>query len=225
MIKARVFICYMIVSYCLISSFSWGAEAREMVFIDPFFGGKDSGPVFAEKKAKDLTLDMAIELQKLLATKGVLATLSRDSDLYLAAEEKVTASKMIESNVYIVIKINKSKHERINLFYPKLTNLPSDAGEKSLNNILDNAIKQTKQKESLRLTKIVAANIENASLLLHIDVKPTENFILENANTPSFILDFEMTTNSAFIFDKTMQGKVLNAVSEGIYRYLSDVKQ
>lgn len=204
-----------------VSSVSWGAETRKMVFIDPFFGGKESGPVFVKKRAaKEVTLDMAIELQKLLAAKGLMVTLSRGSDLYLADEEKVATSKMIGSNAYIVIKIHKSKNERINLFYPKLKNLSSDRANKSLNNILDNAVIQAKQKESLRLIKIIATNIEKASLPLPIDEKPIENYILENSNAPSFILDFDMTTNSTFIFDKTMQWKVINAVSEGIYSYL-----
>ena len=88
------------------------------VYIDPFYGGKDAGPLIAKTyKAKDLTLKIGKLLQQKLEALGAKTSLSRNKDLYLTADMRTIIAKAhAAADVYVAIRISYQSNDSITLY-------------------------------------------------------------------------------------------------------------
>lgn len=96
-------------------------HSYKSVYIDPFYGGKDSGPLIAKTyKAKDLTLRIGKLLQQKLEARGAKTSLSRNKDVYLTAEMRMDIAKThAAADVYIGIRVSHHDNDSIMLYHLK----------------------------------------------------------------------------------------------------------
>lgn len=83
-----------------------GPEGNEfpLVVIDPGHGGFDYGATGALYREKDLVLGLALELRdRLLETGDIRVALTRDSDRFLALEERVAMASELEADLFLSI--------------------------------------------------------------------------------------------------------------------------
>ncbi len=88
-----------------------------LVVIDPGHGGIDDGTKYFGLAEKDLTLDVAERLERLLKTASVQTVLTRHEDVYVSLPERVEiANRLAQSNrnvIFLSIHFNQSADESV----------------------------------------------------------------------------------------------------------------
>lgn len=78
------------------------AGGKRVIVLDPGHGGIDSGTTGVNgEMEKDLVLDEAVRVQKLLSRRGYLVRLTRDSDVYVPLRERVYAARNDRADLFI----------------------------------------------------------------------------------------------------------------------------
>jgi N-acetylmuramoyl-L-alanine amidase len=78
------------------------------IFIDPGHGGKDTGAVGNGLQEKDITLSIALEIQRILQNEyeNVSVQLSRTSDTAVPLSQRATKANRWGADVYLAIHVN-----------------------------------------------------------------------------------------------------------------------
>ncbi len=87
-----------------------GLKVRKIV-IDPGHGGHDTGAISGGLKEKDLVLDIAIRLRKLITDnlKGIEVVMTREKDKFVALEERTAIANAQNADLFISIHANSSE--------------------------------------------------------------------------------------------------------------------
>ncbi len=89
------------------------AQARKLVVIDAGHGGKDSGAVFKNMLEKDLNLDIAKRLNRLLEKKGVKTYMLREDDSSIANYERAYIANKLNAKLYLSIHNNATNNKNL----------------------------------------------------------------------------------------------------------------
>lgn len=82
------------------------ASFPKWVVIDPGHGGGDNGSFWAGVREKDLTLDLAERVEKLLQSKGYKTTLTRRDDRRLSLDERIEIANKFPNAVFVSLHFN-----------------------------------------------------------------------------------------------------------------------
>ena len=89
-----------------ISLFSVAGQGKAHFVIDPGHGGKDPGGHRHGVFEKDLTLDLALRVQKVLTGRGYSTTLTRKSDVFVSLEDRGKVANEIPGSIFISLHFN-----------------------------------------------------------------------------------------------------------------------
>lgn len=211
----------------LSESFATDEKVRRSVYLDPLFGGKETGPVVDQTHtAKVFTLDTAQKLKVSLEAKGIATSLSMDSDSSIPLEERVTEGRIKRSDVYIAINLNKTTKDCVNIHYPKreqdTTEEKSSLTEKDLVDILENMRKKHITEGSIKLAESVMRNIKQIAVPVCIEIHSKDDYILNKAYCPTVIINFGVSNSpSPYILDSYIMNKIVDAISLAITEHLN----
>lgn len=76
------------------------------VVIDPGHGGRDPGSVAFGLVEKNLTLDLAFRIQKLLEAQSIEVELTRDTDVFVELENRAALANSTESSIFLSLHFN-----------------------------------------------------------------------------------------------------------------------
>ncbi|WP_404356551.1 N-acetylmuramoyl-L-alanine amidase [Cytobacillus firmus] len=79
---------------------------QQMIVIDPGHGGSDPGAVAYGLREKDVVLDTALRVKKLLAKTPFQYKLTRETDTFISLNERVNISKRANANTFVSIHAN-----------------------------------------------------------------------------------------------------------------------
>jgi N-acetylmuramoyl-L-alanine amidase len=203
-------------------------QSNRSVYVDPFFGGTEKGPLIAHNdSAKKITLDAAQMLKRLLEEKKIAAILSRDQDVLMSLDERVVKARMRGSSVYVAINLSKTDKDCIWLYYLQQTESKPQKKKKSVGASLDNLLLQDRIKESGQLAERIYSSLKQKLVPLCLEKqsgskKFESNYVLENASSPVVIIDFGVSDSaSPYVLDSVLMGKIISAVSDGIKDYFT----
>ena len=193
-----------------------------VVYIDPFFGGKDSGPILDQKYAgKRITFDIAVKLSRLLTEMGIITTLSREQDSFLSLAERINKSITEGADIYIAITLSQSNKDCINIFYAKQLSKTYEKRKADVGDILIDWMGDKIIKESKLLADSIKERLKTKSVLNCMIVESKRTYLLENSFIPTVIIDFQVIKSGPkpiYIRNADTVNKILHAVSEGIQR-------
>lgn len=89
-------------------------NALPTVIIDPGHGGIDEGTAWYGLREKDLTLDVAQRLQRLLGELHIPTALTRTSDTYVSLPDRAEFSNRRDNALFVSIHFNQAAEESIN---------------------------------------------------------------------------------------------------------------
>jgi N-acetylmuramoyl-L-alanine amidase len=90
------------------------ASARKIVVIDAGHGGVDAGTTGIDgTKEKDVVLDEARRLAKVLTRRGYAVHLTRDSDIYIPLRERVAIARGYDADLFISLHADSNPSPRI----------------------------------------------------------------------------------------------------------------
>jgi len=98
-----------------------------LVVLDPGHGGDDSGTICGSKLEKDLTLDVAKRVQRLVREKGFATMLTRDGDRFMSLASRVELANRQSDCVFVSIHFNDGQRQEsggIETYYAAHQNAP-----------------------------------------------------------------------------------------------------
>ena len=85
------------------------SPAMATIVIDPGHGGNDEGARSNGLKEKDLTLDLALRVEKLLGAFNFPTVLTRRDDSYVPLSERTAIANKIDNAIFLSIHFNQSR--------------------------------------------------------------------------------------------------------------------
>lgn len=82
--------------------------ALPTIVIDPGHGGRDAGAKANGLVEKEVTLDLALRVERLLKTFGFKTKLTRRDDTYLTLQERAAIANQVEHSFFVSLHFNKS---------------------------------------------------------------------------------------------------------------------
>lgn len=83
------------------------------VVIDPGHGGRDKGAFWYGVKEKDLALDVARRVEKLLQGKGIKTVMTRRSDVYTSLNQRAVTANRYPGSIFVSIHFNAHTNRSI----------------------------------------------------------------------------------------------------------------
>jgi len=187
-----------------------GLKVRKIV-LDPGHGGHDPGAISPVNgiREKDLVLDIAYRVKKLLESEGYEVYLTRNSDLYLPLEERTAFANGKQADLFVSIHINSSRKRRskgISTYYLNFAtdeeaervaakeNEASSRSFSALEDLLEKIILNDKINESKALASSVQQSLvshvrKKYPDLKNLGVKGAPFFVLIGAEMPAILVE------------------------------------
>jgi N-acetylmuramoyl-L-alanine amidase len=179
------------------------------IYIDPWYGGKESGPRLSKKKyGKVVTLEIAKKLKVLLESGGFTVFLSRSDDQFIPVEQRTVQARQKGADVHLKININKRNKDCIDIF---LLSADSKANDK--------------YEESLMIADTIAKKLLSSDSSDCIQLSRSNDYVLLHTPMPAVSVEFSVspTPNKQYsILDTTIQNKVAQALADAIKEYVNE---
>lgn len=219
------------------------------VVIDPGHGGRDPGAVGPGRiKEKDIVLDVALRLRKILKKAGYEVILTRDKDVFLSLKQRMVIANREDADLFVSIHVNANSHKSVRGVETYLLNWTDDeeamrvaarenaisfkkmkASRSELGIILASLELQNKRDESLELAYYVQKCTVNtlSKRYRHINnlgVKQALFHVLLGAKMPSVLVEVSFVTNreeARRLKTKTYRQYLARGVATGIKTYFT----
>src|SRR5215510_12336827 len=83
------------------------AKPFAVVVLDPGHGGQDSGAMVGAVMEKDLTLDVARRVDRLLDSQGVATLMTRLGDAYVSLADRAAVGNRVRDSIFVSIHFNE----------------------------------------------------------------------------------------------------------------------
>ena len=173
------------------------AEKKHLVVIDPAHGGQDTGVKITDKVGeKDITLAIALALQKELAKEGNLEIiLTRNSDKEISFEDRRKDISKIKPDIFLSLHINAGFGKSatgFEIYYPGFKGIVDQKkqvkdGQKDVKNKYLN--------NSVRLAQIIQKNLDTLFPRKGRGLREADTPILEEINIPAVVVEIGFGTN------------------------------
>jgi N-acetylmuramoyl-L-alanine amidase len=199
-------------------------EVLPVVVIDPGHGGQDSGAMCGSMLEKDLTLDVAQRLDRLLQAQGVPTVLTRVGDAYVSLPDRVALTNRVPHCVLVSIHFNednKAVSSGIETYYAENQAPPAPAIASWLP-FWQRVAVQDPNLESQSLAGFIQQELVARTQALNRGTKPKQFFVITNVRHPAVLIEGGFLTNKEDIAKLTnpeYREQIAIAVAEGILRY------
>lgn len=206
-----------------------GQEVAPVVVIDPGHGGQDSGAMCAGMLEKDLTLDVAQRVDRLLQAQGVPTVLTRVGDAYVSLPDRAALTNRVPHCVLISIHFNednKAVSSGIETYYAEHQAPPGPALASWLP-FWQRAVAPDPNLESQSLAAFIQQELVVRTQALNRGTKPKQFFIITNVRHPAVLIEGGFLTNKediAKIVNPEYREQIAIAIAEGVLRYRELVK-
>lgn len=197
-------------------------NALPTVVIDPGHGGKDEGATANGLVEKNLSLDVAQRVEKILKPFNFPVILTRRDDIFIPLEERAAIANRLENAVFVSIHFNHARDRvstGVETFYAPAKVLPNDPltwvgfFNKPETPPLDNG-------ETL-------AGFIQASLVLRTDavnrgIKSRELYVVRHTRCPAVLVEGGFINNpleATLISNGEYRQRLASAIAEGIMSY------
>jgi len=219
------------------------------IVIDPGHGGYDPGAKIRGLTEADLTLDIALRLEKLLAGQsGVEVVLTRRTDAYVQLEERTAIANRAGADLFLSIHANASDANaargietyflnfapnpeaeaiaaRENASSSKtMRNLPDIVKAIAMNNKIDESRDFATIVQSSLYDKLRGSNKQ----LKNLGVKQAPFMVLIGATMPSVLAEISFITNQqegALLKTDKYRQQIAEALLQGVMRYQQSLKK
>lgn len=213
------------------------------IAIDPGHGGRDPGAIGAGGlKEKQVTLQLALELQKLLAAEGSFdAFLTRDQDQFVALEKRTAIANQRGADLFVSIHFNahaKRSRAGYETYYlamaeddearavAAMENAVSMKSISDLEGLVDGILRTAHRDESRRLAETVQGSVARRMKGPDRGVKRAGFVVLIGADMPAVLAECGFISNpkeGAALRDSQTIENLAQALFQGILAYARDL--
>lgn len=205
---------------------------KPLIVIDAGHGGKDPGAVGIDTRVpeKEIVLDIAGKLQKLLETAGYRTILTRDDDTFVELYRRAAIANEAGADVFLSIHINASTTRSVSgietLYYPASA---SASGEVNLYDVSSGAASISKLRPSTdgkglarTLQDVLIAEMKTANRGI---VERPKLVVLNQTKMTASLVELGFISNSneeALLRTDEYRQRLANALLKGIKEYFSN---
>lgn len=201
-----------------------------VVVIDPGHGGQDSGAMVGGVAEKDLTLDLAQRVDRLLEEAGIATVMTRMDDSYISLAERAAMTNRISACILVSLHFNegnKPVSNGIETYYADHQVAPGGPIFAWLP-FLERASGQKPNVESQNLASSVQEALIARTNAFNRGTKAEQFFVIANVRHPAVLVEGGFLSNkedSQKLTSADYREKMAIAISEGILRYRDALRQ
>jgi N-acetylmuramoyl-L-alanine amidase len=219
------------------------------IVIDPGHGGRDPGARAQNVEEADLTLDVALRLEKLLQNEsGIEVVLTRRTDVYVPLEERTAIANREGADLFLSIHANASRNAAargVETYFLSFATTPeaeavaareNSASEKAMHNLPD-IIKAIALNNKLDESRDLAAMVQDSLVtrlrrsnrnLRNLGVKKAPFVVLIGAGMPSVLAEIAFLTNkqeAQLLKTPAYKQRIAESLHAAILKYRASLKK
>lgn len=195
-----------------------------LVILDPGHGGQDSGTMKNGMVEKELALDVAHRVERLLRERGLVVALTRTDDNYVSLQERATLANRQPEAVFVSIHFDEAGRAAatgIETYYAAhAISFPEKVA--SWLPFLQHTSSEPPNLESQSLAAFIQEALVARTQATNRGTRPQQFFVIANVRHPAVLVE------GGFLTNKDDVGRLANAdyreqmatgIAEGIVRY------
>lgn len=171
------------------------------VVVDPGHGGKDPGTLWKNTYEKDINLDIALKLEKLLKEAGYKVVMTRDDDTYPNLSDRVQVAERNQADAFVSIHQNAVENSTTISGMEIYCNEDSDSKSPDLANAIFDSVLEKTGAKSLGV------------------VTDSDFVVVENNTRPACLIETGFLTTPSErekLLDDDYQEKIAEGILEGL---------
>jgi N-acetylmuramoyl-L-alanine amidase len=197
--------------------------ALPAIVIDAGHGGRDAGARAHGLVEKELTLDLALRIEKLLEGRGFSTAMTRRDDSYLSLPERVEIANQIDHSLFVSIHFNKSSNTQaagVETFFATEKLLPEP--EWTFAGFFARRHPDDLPDRGENLAAYVQAAMLNRTAASDRGIKARAFYVVRNTRAPAVLVEGGFLSNAfeaQLIANPEYRDRLAEAVVEGIVQY------
>jgi N-acetylmuramoyl-L-alanine amidase len=205
-------------------------EPFAVVVLDPGHGGQDSGAMVAGTFEKDLTLDVAQRIDRLLQSQGLATVMTRVGDSYVSLADRVALTNRVADCVLVSIHFNegnKPVSSGVETYYAD-HQMPVNRAIISWLPFLEHLVAEGPNLESQSLAGFIQTALVERTKAVNRGTKAEQFFVITNVRYPAVLVEGGFLTNKediARLSSIEYREQIAGAISDGIIGYRELLRQ
>ncbi len=194
---------------------------RPTIVIDAGHGGVDGGAKSKEALEKELTLQLALRLQKVLEENGFPTVMTRTDDTYLSLEERVAIANAVKGpSLFVSVHFNRGSAGYINgieTYYAK-AKVPGEEEWRWVGFFNDDGRLDTGEE----LAAEVQQELVKKTGARDRGIRPSRFYVTRFTRAPAVLIEAGFLTNrmeAALLRDEAYHQRLANGIAKGIRRW------
>jgi N-acetylmuramoyl-L-alanine amidase len=206
------------------------SEPFAVVVLDPGHGGQDSGVMCGGVLEKDLTLDVARRIDRLLEAEGIATLMTRLGDTYVSLADRAAFANRVQNCIFVSIHFNEDNQpvsSGVETYYAA-HQITAGSFLASWLPFLWRVLSESPNSESQDLARSIQEALVARTRALDRGTKPKQLFVIANVTCPASLVEGGFLTNKEDISklaSEEYREAMAAAVADGILRYRDAVKE
>jgi N-acetylmuramoyl-L-alanine amidase len=200
------------------------------VVLDPGHGGTDSGAMCGGVMEKDLTLDVARRVDRLLGSEGVATLMTRIGDTYISLADRAALGNRVRDSIFVSIHFNednKTVATGVETYYAA-NQITSPSVLASWLPFLMRAPSASPKLESQSLAGFIQEALVARTGSVDRGTQAKQFFVIANVTSPAVLIEGGFLTNKddvSKLASEDYRDQLAAGVAGGILRYREAVSQ
>lgn len=177
---------------------------KKKVIVDAGHGGTDVGATSGGIYEKDITLDVAKRVEKLLKQKGYQVVMTRSDDTYVSLQDRVAISEKNNPDIFVSIHVNSSVR-------PEITGVET----------------HYYHQESMALAQTVHSSFASAVQSPNRGLFKSKFYVINHTTVPAILVEIGFISNSgerAQLIGEKRKQATAKSIADGVQNYFKQFK-
>src|SRR5438270_695670 len=195
-----------------------------VVVLDPGHGGQDSGAMCGGVLEKDLTLDVARRIDRLLDSEGIATLMTRMGDTFVSLADRAALANRARNCIFISIHFNEDNKpvaSGVETYYAA-HQIAAGSFLASWLPFLWRPLSESPNPESQKLAGFIQEALVARTRAINRGTQPGQFFVIANVTSPAALVEGGFLTNKEDISklgSEDYRDQIAAAVADGILHY------
>ena len=201
-----------------------------VVVLDPGHGGQDSGAMCGGVSEKDLTLDVARRVDRLLDSEGIATLMTRVGDTYVSLADRAAFTNRVRNCIFVSIHFNEDNKpvaSGVETYYAA-HQITAGSFLASWLPFLWRPLSDSPNPESQNLAGFVQEALVARTRAVDRGTQARQFFVIANVSAPAVLIEGGFLTNKEDISklaSEDYRDQIAAAVADGILRYCEAARE
>lgn len=196
-----------------------------LVIIDAGHGGNDTGAIRDNVREKDLTLDVALRLERLLKASGIATKMTRSTDATVSLAARAAAANEERDALFVSIHFDEGKRTAasgIGTFYAARQSVPVPLVASWFPFAQPVSKAEGSSFESQSLAELIQDSLVTKTQAMNRGTRAEQFYVIANVRHPAVLVEGGFLSNADDVMKLTREDyrqQLAAAISEGVTRY------